>query len=111
RLFPTTVRLRTVPTIAFAAVIWTGIVYFSSTNRAISAESFVWVLCAAIFASSVDWLGHHKGPLTMAWILVPASINAVIFLLQRFHIWQPIAFDVTTPEHFQYTALIGNPAD
>src|SRR5947209_6660659 len=56
RLFPTTVRLRTVPTIAFAAVVWTGIVYFSSTNRAISAESFVWVLCAAIFASSVDWL-------------------------------------------------------
>lgn len=104
-------NLRTVPAIAGAAVLWTSMACFLSSNRAVSFASLTWIASAAVFACAVDWLGRDRSPVVMAWLLVPAIINAAVFLLQRFHIWNPIRFEESVPEHFRYTALIGNPDD
>jgi O-antigen ligase len=105
------IALRTVPLFAGVAVAWTAVSTLVSTNRALSLETLVWVTAVAVFAIAVDLGGRTRGTLSMAWPLLPASINALIFLLQRFHVWNPIAFTNDVPDHFRYTALVGNPDD
>jgi O-antigen ligase len=108
---PAILNLRTVPTIAGAVVLWTALDCLFSSNRAISFASLTWVFGAAIFACAIDLLGRERSAAVMAWLLVPAIINVAVFLLQRFHLWNPIRFEESVPEHFRYSALIGNPDD
>lgn len=104
-------RLRTVPVIALAAILWTTVTALFSANRALSASALVWVVAAAAFAIAIDATGRARRVEAIAWCLVPAAMNAVVFLLQRFHVWNPIRFPADVPEHFRYTALVGNPDD
>jgi len=97
--------------IALAAVAWTAIATAFSANRAISLRTLVWVAAAAAFAIAVDVFGRNRSHLVIAVPLITASINAVVFLLQRFHVWNPMRFPDDVPDHFRFTALIGNPDD
>lgn len=107
----TVTTLRTVPLLAITAVAWTALATLFSTNRALSRDALLWVSAIAIFAIAVDLGGRTRGVRSIAWPLIPAAINAVIFLLQRFHIWNPMTFTDDIPEHFRHTALLGNPDD
>jgi len=62
-------------------------------------------------AIAVTAFARTKTLNALYWALIPALINAIVFLLQRFRVWSPMRFDPTTPEHFRFTALIGNPDD
>ncbi len=104
-------RLRTVPVIALAVVSWSAITTLFSANHPLSLNALVWVAAAAAFAIAVDITGRTRSAAAMAWCLMPALINAAVFLLQRFHVWNPITFPPDVPEHFTYTALVGNPDD
>src|SRR5204863_284214 len=64
-----------------------------------------------IFACAVVLLARTATITVALWGLVAPAINAAVFLLQRFHVWNPIRFTEDIPEHFRYTALIGNPDD
>ena len=97
--------------LALAAVVWTAVATIFSANRAISVRTFVWVVAAAAFVVAVDVFGRKRSPLVIAVPLIPAAINAVMFLLQRFHVWNPMRFPDEVPDQFRYTALIGNPDD
>jgi O-antigen ligase len=104
-------RLRTVPVIALAVVSWTAVTALLSANRPLSLSALVWVVAAAAFAVAIDIAGRMRRVEAMAWCLVPAIINAGVFLIQRFHLGNPIHFPADVPEHFRYTALVGNPDD
>ncbi len=103
--------VRTVPLIAIGSVGWTALAALFSTNHALSNRAILWVAAVAVFACAVDIGGGARSTLVIAWPLIPAAINAVIFLLQRFHVWNPMTFPADLPDHMRYTALLGNPDD
>jgi O-antigen ligase len=103
--------IRTVPLIAIGSVCWTALASLFSTNHALSNRAILWVAAVAVFACAVDLGGRTRGTLAIAWPLIPAAINTVIFLLQRFHVWNPMDFPADLPDHMRYTALLGNPDD
>ncbi len=103
--------VRTVPLVAIGSVSWTALASLFSTNHALSHRAILWVAAVAVFACAVDLGGRARGTLAIAWPLIPAAINAVIFLLQRFHVWNPMTFPADLPDHMRYTALLGNPDD
>ena len=103
--------IRTVPLIAAAAVAWTALASLFSTNHALSNHAILWVAAVAAFACAVDLGGRARGTLAIAWPLLPAAVNAAIFLMQRFHFWNPMTFPSDVPDHMRYTALLGNPDD
>jgi len=105
------VAVRTVPLIAIGSVCWTALASLFSTNHALSYQAILWVAAVAIFACAVDVGGRTRDTLAMAWPLIPAAINTVLFLLQRFHVWNPMTFPADLPDHMRYTALLGNPDD
>jgi len=102
---------RTAPLLALAALAWTVIATIASENRTISIRTLVWVAAAAAFVIAVDTFGRKRSPLVIAFPLIPAAINALLFLLQRFHLWNPMRFPDSVPDQFRFTALIGNPDD
>lgn len=103
--------VRTVPLIAAGSLCWTALASIFSSNHALSYRAILWVGAVAVFACAVDLGGRTRGKLAIAWPLIPAAINAVIFLLQRFHVWNPMTFPQDLPDHMRFTALLGNPDD
>jgi O-antigen ligase len=108
---PQSGAVRTVPLIAIGSVCWTALASLFSTNHALSNRAILWVAAVAVFACAVDLGGRARGTLAIAWPLIPAAINAILFLLQRFHVWNPMTFPAELPDHMRYTALLGNPDD
>jgi len=94
-----------------AALAWTLVCTLTSTNRTLSAMSLVWLLSLLVFGLATAALAKEESLTVILLPLGVAAINAAIFLLQRFEIWNPITFTDDIAPHFRYTALIGNPDD
>jgi O-antigen ligase/polysaccharide polymerase Wzy-like membrane protein len=94
-----------------AALIWTFLSSAFATNRAVALRPLVWTCALAVFAFAALILAQRESIAAALWALVAPVINAAVFLLQRFHVWNPIRFTSDVPDHFRYTALIGNPDD
>jgi O-antigen ligase len=100
------------PPLLFAAALgWTFLSAAFATNRHDTIAPLVWVCALAVFAFTATVLAPREGTVTVLWALVAPLINAAVFLLQRFQIWNPIRFTADVPDHFRYTAFIGNPDD
>lgn len=100
------------PVVFFAAALaWTFLSAAFATNRHDVLAPLVWVCALAVFGLAATVLARREGVGTVLWALLAPLINAVVFLLQRLHVWNPIRFAADVPEHFRYTALIGNPDD
>jgi len=99
------------PLLFLAALGWTFLSAAFATNRHDTVATLVWVCALAVFAFAATMLARREGTVTVLWALIAPLINAVIFLLQRFKIWNPIRFTADVPDHFRFTALIGNPDD
>jgi O-antigen ligase len=97
--------------IALAAVVWTLITTATSTQRLLSIQTLIWVACCAMFFLSALALLQRRA---IGWLLIPlipATVNAVIALLQRLQIWNPIVFPAGIPLRLRVTGLVGNPDD
>lgn len=99
------------PLLLLGALAWTFLSAAFAANRHDAIAPLVWVSALAVFAYAATILAKHEGTVTVLWALVAPLINAVVYLLQRFHVWNPIRFTADVPDHFRYTALIGNPDD
>ena len=99
------------PLLFLAVLVWTFLSAAFATNRHDTVAPVVWVCALAVFAFTATVLARREGTVTVLWALVAPLINAAIFLMQRFHFWNPIRFAADVPAHFRYTALIGNPDD
>jgi O-antigen ligase len=99
------------PLLFLAALVWTFLSAVFASNRHDTVAALVWVCALAAFAFAATVLAPREGITAALWALFAPLINAAVFLLQRFHVWNPIRFTADVPEHFRYTALIGNPDD
>lgn len=95
--------------IAAAVMSWSATTALLSTNRALSALSLAYAASALVFALAT-YGAALKRPVTIVWLpIVPALVNAVVAILQRFSIWSPVEVDATG--RLATTALVGNPDD
>ncbi|MEA2571406.1 MAG: hypothetical protein QOI24_3407 [Acidobacteriota bacterium] len=99
--------------VTFAAVAWTAIASAASTNRALSAHSFVWVCsCAVMFLATLLVAERPTRALFPALYIapiVPALVNAIVALLQRSGTSDVLTFDSRIDLHFRTAGLIGTP--
>ncbi|HEV7765230.1 MAG TPA: O-antigen ligase family protein [Thermoanaerobaculia bacterium] len=94
--------------LAAAIVVWSIIVTATSTHRALSIDSLITILAAAVIflatCIAAESLSHRAVDL-----LMPACcVNAVITILQENGIWSPIP---VTEGHYGAVGLMGNAND
>lgn len=99
--------------VAITALIcgWTVVTALVSTNRFVSIPPTVRVLeCALLFVVTVLVLRDRPLPFAGLFI-VPAVVNAAVYLLQELDIWSPFDVSTAVEKHLGRTALLGNPND
>jgi hypothetical protein len=92
-------------------VVWTLITTLTSTQRLLSAETLVWVVCCAMFFLSAVALVESRSVHILLLPLIPAVVNAVIAILQRQQIWNPFVFTADMSLRLRTIGLLGNPDD
>ncbi len=94
-----------------AIVGWTVVTTVVSTNRALSEESLVTVLAAAVIFLATRRVAPHLPLLALDVCLGIASINAIFVAVQEYVGWNPFYFPPEARGHITGTALVGNPND
>ena len=97
--------------LCIAIALWTAITTYTSQNRPLSEESLVTVFAAIVIFLATRRLAPHLPLLAFDLCLIPVVINAVMTVLQEYHIWNPFLFPPDVTGHTQTTALLGNPND
>lgn len=95
-----------------AIVVWTLISLAFSQHRMLSAFALVSVLSAAALFLALRQLARRvsPGPLVAA-IIVPAVVNSLLVMAQRFAGWNPLVPEEIRGRRESVSALIGNPND
>jgi O-antigen ligase len=96
--------------IALALLTWITASILWASNRAAAAASAAtaWLALATIIVTAIAFSGARFS--LLHWALLPAVLNATVFLLQKFAGWKPLALAAES-EHLASTALLGNPND
>lgn len=98
--------------IPLAIVGWTVITTITSTNRRLSEESLITVICSVIFFFGSRLAIQGNPSMRALDVVLPAAvINAMLAIAQEFRLWQPFTFPVEWSGHMTTTALLGNPND
>jgi len=90
---------------------WTAATTLTSTNRSLSAWSFVTVVASVIIFLASLFASASVPVLWVDLLLIAASINSVFVSLQEFGVWNPFAFPPDLEPHMKSSAFIGNPND
>lgn len=98
--------------LAGAVIGWTAVTTLLSTNRDLSVLSLVWVASAVVmFIATLLVAGRGRGFGMLGGVFLAAAINAVLALLQRANIYNPLQFAFWIPIRIRTTGLVGNPND
>lgn len=101
-------RERAVIAVAVAGLLWAGIATLASSQRMLSAESFL-AFVTSIIVFFIAWYAAPRVSLVVLDLLVPAvMINVAVSALQEYGIWNPFRTEEVY-RHLTATALIGNP--
>lgn len=97
--------------IVAAAVVWTIVTTLTSTHRMLSALTALWVVsCAAMFLATLLVARAQRGLWLVTIVFVPAILSAVVALLQRTDIWNPLVFtSEKLAPRIRTTGYIGDP--
>ncbi|MDP9192367.1 MAG: O-antigen ligase family protein [Acidobacteriota bacterium] len=97
--------------LALAAAAWTGVTTLTSLRPIASLWKPLTAVCFAAFFTAVVILAARRGLPALVIVFVPATINAIVALLQSTGVWYPWAVDPRVPQRLRTTGLIGNPND
>lgn len=98
--------------LALLAVGWTLVTTITSTNRALSVDSFITVVSSAIIFTGARVAVRHRPSMRSFDIVLPAALmNALLAITQEFGLWQPFNFPTEYQGHALTTAFLGNPND
>jgi O-antigen ligase len=98
--------------LALAAITLTALTTLTSTQRAISMETLLWVACCAAFFLSAVALSERRSPALVVGIaLIAALVNAATAILQRLQIWNPFQFAPALELRLRVIGFVGNPND
>ncbi|HXI13988.1 MAG TPA: O-antigen ligase family protein [Thermoanaerobaculia bacterium] len=99
-------RWRREQTIVAAVCLWAAIATFFSVNRALSFDSLLTVIFAAVIFLAVCVTAHERTPASLLFVFVPALINAALIVCQALRVWTPFPDSVIIE-----TGLLGNGND
>lgn len=96
-------------------VFWSGVSTVLSTNYVLSLDTYVYVLSAAVIATSTYVAAADRSLTPMMFVaatVIPAVINGVVVVLQDLRIWNPIAYvEAMFGHRAAVTGLSGNAND
>jgi O-antigen ligase len=106
-------RMRVTPwrpefVLAAAIVLWTIVVTATSTNRALSIDSLITVIAAAVIFVATCIALESRSLEAVDVLMIGCSVNAAITVLQELKIWNPVP---TTEGHYGTVGLMGNAND
>ncbi|HKS22078.1 MAG TPA: O-antigen ligase family protein [Thermoanaerobaculia bacterium] len=101
------------PAVRLTATIcaWVAVCALLSTNRLVSAAPTARVLMYAVLFAAMTTILRRRPVWLAGIVIVPAVVNAAIYILQEFEIWSPFVINAEIESHLHRTALIGNPND
>jgi len=105
-------RLRARPelVLAGAIVLWAGVTTALSTNRLLSADSFITVVAAAvIFIATCLAAQTTRSIVAIDVLMAGACINAAVVIMQELAIWSP--FKTVIGGHYGSIGFLGNAND
>jgi O-antigen ligase len=94
--------------LAAAIVIWTIVVTSTSTNRALSIDSLLTVLAAAVIFIATCVALEDRSLEMVDVLMIACCVNAAITVLQELTIWNPVP---ATEGHYGTVGLMGNAND
>jgi O-Antigen ligase len=98
-----------VPWLVTAAVAWTAIAAIFSTNRALSLDSLITVVAAAVIF--IATLNARASIVVVDAMMAGACANAALAILQELKIWTPFAHEVEDIGHYGSVGFLGNAND
>ncbi|HEU4888289.1 MAG TPA: O-antigen ligase family protein [Thermoanaerobaculia bacterium] len=91
-----------------AIVLWAVIVTATSTNRALSVDSLITILAAAVIFIATCVAAESRSQEAIDVLMIGCCVNAAITILQELNLWQPVP---ATEGHYGSVGLMGNAND
>jgi putative inorganic carbon (HCO3(-)) transporter len=91
-----------------AIVIWATIVTATSTNRALSIDSLITIIAAAVIFIATCIAAESRSREAIDVLMIGCCVNAAITILQELNLWQPVP---ATEGHYGSVGLMGNVND
>lgn len=88
-----------------AVVIWAMIVTATSTNRALSIDSLITIVSAAVIFIATCTAAESRSREAVDVLMIGCCVNAGIAILQELDLWQPVP---AAEGHYGTVGLIGN---
>lgn len=91
-------------------VAWTAIATVASTNRRLSLDALLWVVCCAVMFVVTDSAGRDRKSSFLTVLMIPSLLNAAVYTTQELKIWSPFEME---PEHgsLRSVGLMGTSSD
>lgn len=102
------VRWRPEFIVAAAIVVWTIVVTATSTNRALSIDSLITVVAAAVIFVATCIALESRSLEVVDLLMIGCCVNAAITVVQELGIWNPVP---ATEGHYGSVGLMGNAND
>ncbi len=94
--------------LAAAIVVWTIVVTATSTNRALSIDSLITVIAAAVIFIATCVALESRSLEAVDVLMIGCCVNAAITVLQELGIWNPVP---ASEGHYGSIGLMGNAND
>ena len=94
--------------VAAAIVVWTIVVTATSTNRALSIDSLITVVAAAVIFVATCIALESRSLEVVDLLMIGCCVNAAITVVQELGIWNPVP---ATEGHYGSVGLMGNAND
>lgn len=91
-----------------AIVLWAMVVTVTSTNRALSIDSLITILAAAVIFIATCIAAESRSREMVDVLMIGCCVNAAITILQELSLWQPVP---AAEGHYGTVGLMGNPND
>jgi O-antigen ligase len=95
--------------LAAAAVIWTAIVSMTALQPELASGAPLTAFCYAILFAATIFFARGSIVLPFAALFVPATVNAIITVVQALHLWMPVTLHRVPKGRLAAMGLLGNP--
>jgi len=97
--------------LAVAIAAWAAVTTLTSTNRALSVDSFITIVAAIVIFLAVSLVAQTTSLVAVDVLMAGCCVNAIVIILQESKIWSPLGTAWGSGTHLASAGLLGNPND
>ena len=87
---------------------WTAITTLTSTNRALSADTLITVVAAAVIFMATILAAQTTSIVAVDLVMIGACANSIMVILQELKIWTPFVHEAEATTQYKSVGLLGN---